>query len=289
MAKVEFDEENIEPDETVELSAVQEFDMNTNAILKATGKSLNDDGKQVLKRFFADVCPDFLDNVCSSQGCQFQHRQPDLAAVHAELEKSPLKDIDEAYGVASKHAKLFELSLPMFAEMFIKRAPDFEPRIARLIMDCERTARSHQLYRPIVTALIFHGKMPSYKAIQLLIKHHTNSEYAQDAIMSMIVEEGPHLIRFMDYLRFVSKIRPLPNHILDKIISNCVIFQDVSLPMFCLDNLIATTRSTEQIGKLNKANLEKFMELHTYLVETNETREEKLLALIQKMVPDASL
>jgi hypothetical protein len=171
--------------------------------------------------------------------------------------------------------------MPLFAEAFIKSSRDYETHVARMIMDCERSAKSHHLYRHIVDALVKHGQLPLYKAIQLLIKHHTDSEYAQETIMSMIAETGPDLIRLLDYLVKVHSKRSIPNNVLDKVLAHCVTYQDPQLPMFCLNNLI--NKKPEQIRQLSSSNVSSFLQLQQSLSEENASRESKLEALVQKV------
>lgn len=232
-------------------------------------------------QLFGDICLKSLEDNCDPLFCKKTHDLPTVDSVRSIWEESPLKMIDEAYGIAVQNFKLFEVFIPLLAEMVIKKSTEYESRLARMIMDCEGNSKSHQLYQFIVNALVQHAKMPLYKALKLLIKHHTDSCYAQEAILAMVVETGPDLIRLLSYLKSVNSKRPLSISNIDRIVTTCVTYQDPLLPIFCLDSLMKLSR--EQVQELNQEILINFVALHSCLSEINDSREEKFVELVEKI------
>lgn len=225
--------------------------------------------KRVFRRFFADACSDFLNDSCKSNDCKHAHIVPEVKAVRIVFERAQVKDIEEAYGVSINYPKLFESFFSLFAEMFIKKSADFESRIGRMTMDCERTPRTHQMYKLIAQALVMHRSMTLYDAIKFVIKYHTDSIHGQDVIMQMITETGPDLVQFMSYLNLIFRSRTVPLPILVKILSVCVKYQEPGLPKFILNNLI--NKNADDLRRLNTdGNVLKFMQLQYDLILTED-------------------
>lgn len=217
--------------------AKAEFDRNTRAIMLNAPKLVDQVGHRVFYKFFHGSCVDFFDSICLTPDCPRKHFLPEYGAVRTELEKASVKDIDEVYDVCIKIPKMFEQFFLLFAEIIIKKVPNFESRLARMVMECEKNPRSHQKYSEVVDALVQFNKMPRYKAIKWLIGHHTDSTHAQETILSMVVETGPDLIRLMDYVNDVSRKRTMPNKIIEKMALNVTTYQDPIAPHFVLNNL----------------------------------------------------
>ena len=259
--------------------AKNEFDRNTQAITaKLQTETVTN---RVFRKFFVDACPEFINDNCKIPVCGHIHIVPEVKAVRIVFERAQVKEIEEAYGVCVNYPKLFEPFFLLFAEMFIKKKDeDSEPLIGRMVMDCERTARTHQMYRYIVQALVDYKKMTRCDAIKLLMKYSTDSVHGQDEILQMVAETGADLIQFMDYLSDTFRSRTVPTSVLDKILSVCVQYQEPKLPRFLLNNLI--NKSPIELRKLNAdKKVNKFMELQKELMEEDETsREEKCITLI---------
>lgn len=235
---------------------------------------------RILKRFFGNVCAEFLEDKCPSPDCA-RHQLPDPAAVYIVFLQSTLKEIDEAYGVAQKFAKIFRAFVPLFAEMFIRKAKNFELQVAQIIADCAGSADTRQLLHHIKDVLCGFAEMSSKQAIDFIIKHLADSNESQDLVLSMIVAEGPNLKLHMRYLTNVAMKRTLPISIVEKIIATCISSHDPLLPKFCLDSLIS--RNRESILQLS--NLDEFIGFQQRLAEVNKSFEGKLDALLQKIGP----
>lgn len=261
--------------------AEEAFKRNTAEIMKNAPKPVDDAADKILKDFFGNICKGFLENICNFNRCQRNHKFPSVNVVAPLFQKCTIKQIDDAYGVVSKHPRFLETYVSMFAEFFVKRTTEYESRLARMIMDCEKTSKGHQMYRNIVEVLVAHGKQQRYEAVQLLIKYHTPSIYAEEAIMNLCVETGADMVRFMDYLSKIFATRSIPNSVFDKILSNCVTYQNPALPNFCLNNMI--TKNIQQLRQINPDNMAQFLELQTTLIKCSSTGQGKMECLARKV------
>lgn len=260
--------------------AAAAFNRNTEEILKNAPKPVEDGTNKMLKQFFGNICKGFIDGSCTQAACKNAHRFPSATIVTALFEKCTPKEIDEAYGIVSQHQRFLEAYISMFAELYVKRT-DYEPRLARMIMDCEQNAKTHSMYRSIVEALVTHGRKQRYEAVEFLIKHHTPSRYANEEIMKLCADTGAEIVRFMDYFRQVFRTQSIPESVLDKILANCVTYQSAALPAFCLDNLF--TKDTAKLRQLNQDNITKFVNLQMAFTEGNSAREGKLETFLKKL------
>lgn len=261
--------------------AREAFMRNTAEIMKNAPKPVDDATDKILKNFFGSICKGFIDNSCMSDGCKNKHHFPNVNIVAALFAKCTIKEIDDAYGVVSKHPRFLETYISLFAELYVKRTSEYESRLSRMIMDCEQNAKCHQLYRNIVEALVTHGQKQKFEAVEFLIKHHTPSMYATEIVMGLCVETGAEIIRFMNYLSRVFETQTIPTPILDKILFNCVKYQTASLPNFCLNNLLKKTPA--QLRQLNQDSILKFIHLQTAYSDGNALREAKLQTLVPKI------
>lgn len=253
--------------------AQAEFDRTTEKINKI-GKWIT-----VFDRYFKGICFEWLESRCERE-CNQKHELPNASDLASIFKDAPAKDIDDVYGLSQQYPCVLEKYIQVFADFFVSRFNDFEPKIGRLLLDCERTPRTHSWYSKIVAAL--EQKMPKYKAIKLVIKHHTDSVYAQDVIMSLIMDTGPDLIRLLQYLMDVSAKRSLPFYVIEKMLAICVTFQEPMLPQFCLNNLVITDE--KNLHQLNQEHLKRFFQLQTVLSAENPNRESKCQALASKCV-----
>lgn len=90
---------------------------------------------------------------------------PAIGVVRITFACLTLKMLQTVYKVTMKYQKLFEHFCGLFAEMLIKLLPnDLETRIARRIMHCEKTPKTHKMYRPIVQSLVVNASLPRHKA-----------------------------------------------------------------------------------------------------------------------------
>lgn len=263
-------------------NAQEAFDQNTNIIMQTMVAPLDDATERILKQYFGGLCQEFAYSTCKNTACKKLHKFPAVFTVRAALEGLLAKTINEAYGVTTKNSKMLEEYFTLFAELFIKHDKSFENRLARMIMDCEKTPRLTKLYRNIVDILVLHAQMPRYEAIKFVIKHHADSPIAQEIILDMIVDTGADLIRLLPYLQGLSTKRTIPINALNKIVANCLKFQDPQLPMFCLNNML--TRPREHLHQLDKDSVERFFDHQMLLVNTSEEREQKLESLVKKFV-----
>lgn len=278
--KMKFQKESIMSPQEAEAA----FKLNTDKIMQNALKGVDEATGRIFKRFYGVVCPAYLEGTCTDTNCKNGHRLKDAGSIRVSLQGCSLKEVDEAYGVATKSSKIYEPLVPVFAEIYIKRS-DYKLRLPRMILDCERNARSHQNYIHILDALTVHAKMPRYKAIKFLIEHHTDSSYAQEMIMSIIVDErtGPDLIRVLDYLIDLQSKRTLPIKIVDKIVLNCLQYQDPRLPTFCLNCLI--TKNPGELRQFSPNIIQQFLTFETALLQASNSKcEEKLTALCERLV-----
>lgn len=189
------------------VSVESEFDQNTReiiahcSILKSPPEEeeeLEDDVmKNVLASCFNNACVGFLSNNCTTKTCERPHQLPEMEDVRKTFAATVPRGIDEIYGVATKLPVLFDQYFGLLAEYFIRCYPkEFEVKLASMIMDCERTPRTHSLYRIVSDALVMWAKMPRYKAIQLIIKHHVDSIFAHAALLEMILKTGKSCLSF---------------------------------------------------------------------------------------------
>lgn len=263
--------------------AKSEFDRNTDVIMAAIAPRLDTPELRILQQFFGNVCIDFLEDNCPKQPCK--HYLPDTQAVADRLDRCALKSIDDAFNLALQFpAKLLFPYFGQFAEQFTKKALvalGDESRLARMIMECERNARSHSMYRTVAGALEIAAPMPSYQATRFIIKYHTDSPYAREVIIQMIIDTGPDLIRNISYLQDIAATQTIPTPTIDKILSNCVTYHDPALPNLCLKLL--TPLQAEQISELTTKTMTKFIALQVELSANNESREMKAAHVATKI------
>lgn len=236
---------------------------------------------RVFYKIFRGTCMNFFVSICPTTDCPQKHYLPEVAAIRQELEKATSKEIDEAYGVCIKIPRMFEMFFSLFAEMFIKKIPNFESRLARMVMECERNPRSHQKYCQVVEALVQFNQMQRYKAIRWLIVHHTDSPTAQEVILSMVLDLGPDLIRLMDYLIKISNNKHLPKKLIEKIALNVTTYQDPTVPHFVLNHLFQ--KPPEQLRQFDQTILMNFLKFSTLQTELISADTEKLIMLATKV------
>lgn len=249
--------------------------------LNAAANPIDQVAVLVFYKFFQGTCMNFFVSICPTPDCPQKHFLPEVVAIRQELEKATSKEIDEVYGVCIKIPKMFEMYFSLFAEMFIKKIPNFESRLARMVMECEKNPRSHQKYFQVVEALVQFSQMQRYKAIRWLIVHHTDSTTAQEIILSMVVDLGADLIRLMDYLIKISNNKQLPKKLIEIIASNVTTYQDPTVPHFVLNHLFQKPPELlRQFDQTVLMNFLKFSKLQTELISADT---EKLILLATKL------
>lgn len=258
-----------------------EFDRNTEMIMMNAPKPFDQVVNRVFYKFFKGVCSDFFSTNCMTPNCPRKHCLPEVDAVRRELEKVSIRDTDEAYGVCLKFPKLFDVFFSLFAEIFIKKVPNFETRLSQMVMECEKNPRTHQKYFQVVEALVQFNNMQRYKAIKWLISHHTNSPHAQEIILTMITDAGPDLIRLMDYVNEISKKRTMPIKTIEKIALNVTTYQDPNVPYFVLNNLFQ--KPPDQLRQFDHEVLTNFLKFQTSQAALSSLGEDKLIELAKNL------
>lgn len=256
--------------------AESDFDLSTDEVTSTIAPPLDTPALRILQQFFGNICIDFLKDSCLLYPCK--HYLPEVLAVAERLDRCALKPIDDAFNLALQFpAKLLFPYFGLFAEQFTKKALvalGDESRLARMIMECEKNARSHTMYRTVADALVTVAQMPLYKATRFIMKFHTDSPYAREVITQMIIDTGPDLIRNINYLQGIEATQTVPIPTVDKIMSNCITYQDPALPNFCLKLLMSL--QPKQLSELRPENLTKFINLQAELSASNYDREMKV-------------
>lgn len=266
---------------TEEEDARKAFDRNTLLIVTSAASKVNESTQRIIDQFFGSICVDFLENKCVEPKCKNNHKLPEVEVVRKAFEGCSLKQIDEVFVVALKYKKILDAFFELLAEMLIKNNVKWEKNAVRLIQECERDARSHSNYRFIAKALtLYRPQMFPYRAVRFLISHHTDSNYARDILMSMIVDTGPEIVRFMDYLQDVMNKQSIPPPIFYKILEICVMYQNPALPAFCLNNLVTNSNLVLTKKPEDNANITNFINLQQFLSEDNTRREQKLQSFL---------
>lgn len=261
-AKIEYDLNTAKNNETVKLYAPKPIDL----WVKCT-----------LDSYFGGACLDFFDAVCLTPLCPRQHSLPDYDIVCQKLEKATMEEVDEVYDICSKISNLFKICFPLFLEVFIKKAPNNDSRLAQMLMHCEQNPPFHRNYIQIVAALVRFKNVQRYKAIKWLISHHTDSPQAQEIILSMVIDAGPDLIRLMDYIKLISRKRTIPIQVIEKIALNVTTFQDPSVPYFVLNNLF--NKPLDQLQQMNQEILTNFIKFQSMQIQMSSDGEDKLMEL----------
>ena len=263
-------------------------DSEVRKVLNSNTQSINMNGIPKLSQppqrvlvLFGNVCIDFLENNCKEVGCKNSHSLPKVEEMREKFERCALKPVDDAFGAALLYPKVLDQFFSVFAEMFVKKSPNELSRLSRMIMECERNARSHQNYRIIVDALIKFGSKSKFEAVKFIVTHHTDSKYSRDILMSLIAETGPDIVRFVTYLQNVANQQTISAASFDKILKTVVSYQSPDILTFCLNNLL--THNPEYIRQLKKENVKQFLDIQTYLTQFNQEREEKLLSVLPKI------
>jgi hypothetical protein len=259
-----------------EPSLLKEFDENTSEI---TVVSVDLKTDKILRDNFQNICPGFLENRCSLEECKRSHELSDYTTVRASLRSTTKKEAAEVLDVALRFHRLFQDYVVVFAEKFINDSDT--PSLIKLVKGCDRHVRTRQCLRDIVRKIIDMDHWKVHRAIRFIIEHHIDSSIARDTILHMILDSGPCMPYFMDYIEFIYAKQTIGVEDFNRILHGCVAYQNPRLPNFCLNYL--NQCAPDRLVSLHKENLRAFLSMHRCFSELNETREAKLLAVVDKV------
>lgn len=272
---------DIPPPPKTEEEINRELFNQTTALIIANGLPKKvDTAQRVIPQFFGPVCISFLENKCIQSDCKL-HFFPEIEVVRQKFDQAILKQVEEVFSIATRYRKILDQFFGLFAEIFIKKQLSTRENLIRMIRECEHDARSYHNYRIIVEALVQHAtNMARYEAVRFVINNHKDSTYAREILMTLIVETGPEIVRFMDYLQWVNKHQTIPAQILDKVLRICVMYQNPLLPTFCLNNLLLNYSKPNYKNQINPDHFTKFVTMQGLLTSDNNDREQKLEDLV---------
>jgi hypothetical protein len=272
--KVQCVKRKIEP-----LDHQTEFDLNTKEISHHMVDPATD---KILKTIFGDVCPAFLENRCSFPNCQRNHFIPAESSVYPLLIDATFDVLHKVFQVVLRFHRLFQAYISILVQICIKNKDD--KGLAELVKACDRYPRTIVCYKDIVRKLVELDYMKEHRAISFIIAHHTDSEIARDTILSLILDSGPCISFFMDYIEKAHMTQPIRGDMFSKILHTCVAYQNPKLPNFCLNYLQGFSAS--QIKTLNSEHLKAFLQMNKCISELNEHREAKVLRITQKILSE---
>lgn len=235
---------------------------------------------RILKTIFGNVCPAFLENRCTMPQCQRNHFLPDENAVRPLLIDATFDVLYKVFQVVLKFHRLFQAFISILVQICIKNKDD--KGLAELVKACDRFPRTIVCYKDIVRKLIELDYMKEHRAISFIIAHHTDSEIARDTILSLIIDSGPCIAFFMDYIEKAHMTQPIRTDMFSRILHTCVAYQNPKLPNFCLNYLQGC--SANQMKSLSSEYLKAFLQMNKCISELNENREAKALRITQKLL-----
>lgn len=181
---------------------------------------------KILKQYFGNVCPAFVDNKCTIHpNCMREHVLITSQELMMAIQHLPNENVLEIFRITLRFNRLFAPFIEVFANIFAHR--NYELGLIQLIKGCECTPRNFQYYTTIYKAIVDSKRMTNVKAIKFIICHHTDNSISRDIILKLIVDSGPYLVYFVDYLESIyskskSSIGP---EMFDRILDTCVAFQ----------------------------------------------------------------
>lgn len=254
-----------------------EFEINTK---KITQHIVDPETDRILKKFFGDVCPAFLENRCTMPQCQRNHVLLSEAHVYPLIIDAPFDTMKSIFNVTLRFHRLFQSYISIFVEVCIRNKDN--AGLIGLVQACDRFPRTITCYKDIVRKLVEKNYMKEHKAISFIIDNHTDSEIARDTILSMILDSGPCLTFFLNYIEKIHLLQPIRMDVFSRILHTCVATQNPKLPYFCLNYLQGC--SSSQIRTLNSHYIKTFLEMNKFLSEINENRESKTLLIAEKLL-----
>ncbi|KAL7030027.1 hypothetical protein ACKWTF_006485 [Chironomus riparius] len=272
--KVQCVKRRIEP-----LDHQTEFEINTNEISQ---HMVDPETDKILKTTFGNVCPAFLESRCSMPACHRNHFLPDESEVYPLLIDARFDVLHKVFQVVLRFHRLFQTYISTLVQICIKNKDDMG--LVELVKACDRLPRTIVCYKDIVRNLVELDYMKNHKAISFIITHHTDSEIARDTILSLILDSGPNITFFMDYVEEAHMKQPIRSDMFSRILHTCVSYQNPKLPNFCLNYLQACTAN--QMKNLNSEHLKAFLRMNKCISELNEHREAKALRITQKLLSE---
>lgn len=235
---------------------------------------------KILVKFFGSVCPAFLENRCTMPACKRNHFLPDESKVYPLLIDGTFDILHKVFQVVLRFHRLFQVYISVLVQICIKNKDD--TGLAELVKACDRLPRTIACYKDIVKKLVELDYMKEHRAISFIIAHHTDSEIACDTILSLILDSGPCISFFMDYIEKAHMMRPIRSDMFSRILHTCVAYQNPKLPNFCLNYLQGCTAT--QMKNLNSEHLKAFLQMNKCISELNENREMKAFKITEKLL-----
>lgn len=235
---------------------------------------------KILKTFFGNVCPAFLENRCSMPNCQRNHFLPEESRIHSLLIDATFDVIHKIFQIILKYHRLFQAYISILVEICVKNKD--ETGLVELVKACDRIPRTIVCYKEIARKLVELDYMKEHKAISFIIAHHTDNEIARETILSLILDSGPCITFFMDYIEKAHIKQPIRSDMFSRILHTCVAYQNPKLPNFCVNYLQGL--SAHQMKNLNSEHLKAFLQMNRCISELNENREAKALRITQKLL-----
>ncbi|XP_070491641.1 GATOR2 complex protein WDR24-like [Chironomus tepperi] len=254
-----------------------EFDLNTKEISQHMADPETD---KILKTIFGNVCPAFLESRCTIPECQRNHFLLDESRVLSMLFDATFDVLRKVFQVVLKYHRLFQAYVSVLVHICIKNKDDIG--LAELVKACDRLPRTIPCYKDIVRKLVELDYMKEHRAISFIIAHHADSEIARDTILSLILDSGPCIAFFMDFIEKAHMKQPIRSDMFGRILHTCVAYQNPKLPNFCLNYLQGS--SANQMKNLNSEHLKAFLQMNKCISELNENREAKALKITQKLL-----
>ncbi|KAG5684777.1 hypothetical protein PVAND_013990 [Polypedilum vanderplanki] len=268
--------QNKESNENSTETSKEEFDKMTKEIIEYAVDPRTDN---ILRKYFGNVCPAFLENRCNLNVCRRRHELTDKTILKAHLIRASISEVRDIFDVALRFYRLFHDYVSVFTEKFIIN--NDEQDLILQIKGCDRHVRTRECLREIARKIIDMGYMSVHKTLKFIIQHHLDSSIARETILHLILDSGVCIPYFMEYIENMYNQHTICMDDFNKILHACVSYQNPMLPNFCLNYLLQCT--PERFGNIPKESLAKFLHMNKCLSELNENREAKLLSIVAKM------
>lgn len=255
---------------------LSEFDQNTLKILAAAVDLKTD---KILKEIFGNVCPGFLENRCDVPACTRRHSFVDFASVRATLINASKQQVNETFQVVLRYHQLFLNYVLVFTEKFVNN--NDTDSLSELVKGCDRHPRTKECLRDIVRKIIDLDHWKVHSAIRFIINHHVDSAIARDVILQMILDSGPCLPYFMDYIEFVYNQQSIHVKDFDRILQTCVSYQNPLLPNFCMNYMLQC--AVDSMRQMNQNNLVGFLKMNNCASKFSVNLDAKLAAISSKL------
>jgi hypothetical protein len=255
--------------------SLSEFDMNTLDISAIAVDPVTD---RILKQYFGNVCPGYLENRCKVQNCTRTHVLPDLEAAHNAFQNSTIVTLKEVTNVVIRFNNLFYNYVAALADGFLRY--NNNEFLVLLIKSCNNYARTKECLGFIANTMIKSG-MRLRNVIAFIINHHVDSPIARDIILKLIVSSPSDAIYFTDYLERISSNNPIHPKCINAILEGCLATQSPCLPNFLLNVLMQYT--PEKMSEMDSDKLERFFQLHQCIEALSLEHNTRLTILSSKL------